>query len=292
MLMQRQPTPDEAVDTVWKVWIERDGIFKSRKLFPKLERMGLIASDVSSLASTRPDGWDSMFVGQSAFWQIDPRIFLFTLAPAHASPFPASSPLSSRSSSPNRIMGPFASNSHLPTYYPPAPPQYTLTDGTRHPLRSRPPASGQTIYTRWIPSFSQTLSFRAATDTDVGLLHKWMNEPRVAAMWGAQGDMDVQRNLLSRALTDNHSFPVVGCWDDKPFGYFEIYWVREDALGKLLPSDEDHDYDRGLHVLVGEQEFRGPHRVRVWLSALVHVCWLADLRTSRVMLEPRIDNTK
>ena len=44
--------------------------------------------------------------------------------------------------------------------------------------------------------------------------------------------------------------------------------------------------------LVGEQEFRGPHRAKVWLSALVHYFWLADNRTDTVMLEPRVDNEK
>jgi hypothetical protein len=32
--------------------------------------------------------------------------------------------------------------------------------------------------------------------------------------------------------------------------------------------------------------------VKIWLSALVHYCWLADSRTERVMLEPRVDNEK
>jgi RimJ/RimL family protein N-acetyltransferase len=82
----------------------------------------------------------------------------------------------------------------------------------------------------------------------------------------------------------------MGCWDGKPFGYFEIYWVKEDNLGKYLPIVSD--YDRGFHCLVGEQEFRGAHRVKIWLSALVHYCWLADNRTERVMLEPRVDNEK
>jgi len=44
--------------------------------------------------------------------------------------------------------------------------------------------------------------------------------------------------------------------------------------------------------LVGEEEFRGPSRVKIWLSALVHYCWLADNRTETVMMEPRVDNKR
>ena len=97
--------------------------------------------------------------------------------------------------------------------------------------------------------------------------------------------------FLSNSLTSKHSFPAIGCFDGKPFGYFEIYWVKEDRLAGHL-GEGCGDWERGLHCLVGEEEFRGEHRVKVWLSALVHFCWLADMRTQVVFMEPRVDNTK
>ncbi|KAI4157432.1 MAG: hypothetical protein LQ342_008291 [Letrouitia transgressa] len=124
------------------------------------------------------------------------------------------------------------------------------------------------------------------------LLHTWMNEPRVNAMWGAAGPRSAQEDFLKKSLNDKHSFPIIGCWDGKPFGYFEVYWVKEDQLGRQLSSHDFGNWDRGFHALVGEQEFRGPHRVKVWMSALVHYCWLADSRTERVLAEPRVDNKK
>ena len=119
-----------------------------------------------------------------------------------------------------------------------------------------------------------------------------MNQPRVSAAWGVSGPPPVQEAFLTRALNDKHSFPVIGCWDGKPFGYFELYWVKEDQLGRHLTGSDVNDWDRGFHALVGEQEFRGPHRVKVWMSALVHYFLLADPRTQRVIVEPRIDNEK
>jgi hypothetical protein len=127
--------------------------------------------------------------------------------------------------------------------------------------------------------------------TDVELLHKWMNDPRVAHSWGETGPASHQEAFLKQNLTNRHSMPVIGCFDGKPFGYFEIYWAKEDRLAQFLGGACD-DWDRGLHVLVGEQEFRGPHRFKVWINALVHYCWLADPRTNVVMLEPRVDNFK
>jgi hypothetical protein len=230
---------------------------------------------------------------------------------------------------PGNPSNPFQSASHLPTYYPPPPTQFITTNGIIHPLRPKPPRPGETFYTRYVPSVGQYLSFRAANSSaaphvhngpvsspplsahlkerhsdsivstmqslnihacDCELLHKWMNEPRINEFWGCAGEVKVQEAFLQNALKSKHSFPVIGCWDGKPFGYFEIYWVKEDQLGKY--AIDVGNYDRGLHVLVGEEEFRGPHRVGIWLSALVHYCWLADNRTERVLMEPRVDNEK
>jgi N5-hydroxyornithine acetyltransferase len=384
-----EKTPEEGRPKgEWIVNINREGIFKGKHLLPKLERMGLIASEDSTVGVDPADGvtnagegWSRMFVSQRSFWQLDARIYLFTLTPAQAnSPFPSVSPAVSRPGSPSRNStnlsatridndgsataiphlnrantppGPFTSGSHLPTFYPPAPAQYTFTNGTRHPIRPKPPRQGETFYTRWVPSLGQYISFRvaslskqavtyrgptssnvqpdamqapgtreslrsghtshsepalptisglsmsdAAIDdcetlrmSDTELLHRWMNDPRVSYSWGEQGPLSHQEAFLKHGLTSKHSFPVIGCFDGKPFGFFEIYWVKEDRLSGVVGGEVD-DWDRGLHVLVGEQEFRGHHRVKVWLSALVHYCWLADLRTRAVMMEPRVDNEK
>ncbi|RYN41315.1 hypothetical protein AA0113_g6783 [Alternaria arborescens] len=338
----------------WRININREGVFKGKVVLPKLERMGLIASEDSTVGCAQeessPEGWTHMFVSRRTFWQLDPRIYLFTLSPLANtnSPFPSGSPYPSRPSSPAggsdvkkeqqldqvspglwspTAPGPFHSSSHLPTYYPPPPAQYVFTNNTRHPIRPKPPRQGEILYTRYIPSVGQYLSFRvasisskalrhqgpvsspnrnsqiAASDSvapnmnsmnagmsDSEYLHKWMNDPRVSHFWGEAGPQSHQEEFLKNGLRSKNSFPVMGCWDGKPFGYFEIYWVKEDNLGKYLPIVSD--YDRGFHCLVGEQEFRGAHRVRIWLSALVHYCWLADNRTERVMLEPRVDNEK
>ncbi|KAJ5477475.1 Acyltransferase sidL [Penicillium diatomitis] len=344
----------------WRVNIRREGIFKGRNLLQKLERMGLIASEDSSVGlqpmETRDSSaWTNMFVSRRSFWQIDPRMYLFTLTPRGSPPSPSLTPYQSRHGSPAReslggplpaevsfhttnigtftSVGPFTSASHLPTYYPPAPTQYTFTRGVRHPVRPKPPHQGEVFYVRHVPSVDQYLSFRVpflpmsktsttgSKDTaapssrpstptatvssgvtsieqhlcskapsDLDMLHRWMNDPRVEAMWKEGGAREVQEQFLLKNLTSRHSFPVIGCWDGRPFGYFEIYWVKEDPLGRLL--DRVENYDRGIHLLVGEQEFRGSHRVAIWLSALVHHCFLSDMRTETVYLEPRVDNVK
>lgn len=364
----------------WRVKIRREGVFKSRNTLQKLERMGLISTEDSCVGVEHdprsPEGWGECFVSRRAFWQIDARIFLFTLAPVHHSPMIPASPFPSRPSSPERGQannnagsrgsprrpppqdiattsillessnpgvsspgGPFTSGSHLPTYYPAPPTQYIFTNHIRHPIRPKPPRQGETFYSRFIPSLESYLSFRvptlspkpvpyigpsapriaasssmnptAASSTlssisvatlptlanfteripDVEIFHRWMNNPRVNAFWGEAGPISHTTSVLTGALSSKHSFPVFACLDGRPFAYFEIYWVKEDRFGRLM-GGEVGNWTRGIHVLVGEEEMRGPHRVKVWLSALVHYCWLSDSRTDVVMLEPRVDNEK
>ncbi|KAI0411827.1 acyl-CoA N-acyltransferase [Xylaria grammica] len=335
----------------WRIRIKREGIFRSKDIIPKLERMGLITSFDSSVGCGLDDGeqgWDQMFVTRRMFWQIHSGIFLFTLQPLKTQhPSYPTSPVASRPTSPgpndapqrptsppaalqsiitadmpggpvpttlatapNFPVGPYYSSSHLPTYYPPPPLQYVITNSVRHPRRQKPPRMGETFYARFVPSMGKYLSFRVASLSpgpvphlgpvgrgekdgelahlcslsDRSLLQTWLSKPRVSAFWGGYHE-----NFLPDALKSQHSFPAIGLWDGVPFGYFEIYWVKEDPLGQYMGNDAQ-GFDRGMHVLVGEEWARG--KVALWLSSLLQWCWQADSRTMNVYLEPRVDNTR
>lgn len=339
-------TPDEGKPRgEWRVRIRRDGMLRGRNLLPKLERMGLIASldsTVGTEVGDTGDNWSDMFVTQRMFWQIPGRLFLFTLQPVSkssrsrpgspapsepGSPMPGeyspvrtqraaietgdphgTAPHSLHISTSSVPTSPFFSASHLPTYYPPPPLQYIITDHVRHPLRPKPPRMGEVFYTRFVPSVGQYLSFRVASlspqpvpyrgpigprppvrsdlvsMTDSALLESWHANPRVSKFWGKYSP-----EMLANALKSRHSFPAIGLWDGVPFGYFEIYWVKEDLLGRYAGSVVD-DWDRGCHVLIGEEWARG--KVQSWLTSLVHWMFCADYRTMNICVEPRVDNVR
>lgn len=332
----------------WRIHIKRDGVLRGRNLIPKLERMGLIASLDSAVGSSMDDNgeeWANMYASQNMFWQIPGGLFLFSLEPTrrNQSSHPGS-PVSSRPSSPARHLekshtnnhmspafhlsadvpgapppqtlaasptfpiGPYYSSSHLPTYYPPPPLQYTFSNNVRHPVRPKPPRMGEVFYTRFVPSVGQYLSFRVASSSpkavpylgpvspdtaagernhlttlcDIVLVQMWLSSPRVSKFWGGYVP-----NFLTNALTSKHSFPVIGMWDGVPFGYFEIYWVKEDVLGRYIDAG---DWDRGIHVFIGEEWARG--KVDIWMSSLVHWILCSDNRTMSVCMEPRVDNER
>ncbi|GAB7527637.1 hypothetical protein PS3A_00410 [Pseudomonas sp. 3A(2025)] len=169
-----------------------------------------------------------------------------------------------------------------------APQQYVITESKRHPLR--PVAPSGVLYSRYIPWLGQTLTFQQADpEHDLPAFNRWMNSPRVAQFWEEEGSLEQHRAYLQKQLADPHTLPLIGRFDGQPFGYFEVYWAKED---RISPFYEAGDYDRGLHLLVGEEAFRGKAFYTAWFSSICHYLFLDDPRTQRIVCEPRHDNER
>lgn len=161
-----------------------------------------------------------------------------------------------------------------------------LSDGKRHPRR--PPKPRGEVYRRFDARLGAWVSLRTLEiDQDVERFNRWQNNPRVEKFWQEAGSLEQHRQYLAKLEADPHALTLIGCFDDQPFAYFEAYWAKEDRIAPFYAAG---DYDRGIHMLVGEEAHRGPHKVASWLSALVHYLFLDDPRTQRVVAEPRADN--
>ncbi|MBK4991494.1 GNAT family N-acetyltransferase [Pseudomonas sp. S36] len=179
---------------------------------------------------------------------------------------------------------PWLGESVAPVY----PQQMRITDGKRHPQRA-PKPRGE-VYRRFDARLGSWVSLRTLEiEHDLERFNRWQNDPRVEAFWQEGGTLAQHREYLGKLDADPHTLTLIGCFDDEPFAYFEAYWAKEDRIAPFYPAD---DYDRGIHMLVGEQRHRGPHKVASWLSALVHYLFLDDPRTQRVVAEPRADNAR
>jgi hypothetical protein len=178
-------------------------------------------------------------------------------------------------------------------YAVPALPLMTVSSGTYHPVRPRKPkASEGPLYTRHILELGQTLTFEPISSKDeefVRLFTKWHNQDRVANGWRQRGTEQAQQSYLAGVEESASTLGLVGKWDGEPWGYVEIYWAKESNVGAYYDAA---DYDRGFHALVGEDRFRGSHRVRSWMGSVFHMLFTLDPRTQRVILEPRASNQK
>lgn len=169
------------------------------------------------------------------------------------------------------------------------PKRYTMTNGKRHPVRQSMP-DGVNIYQFFSPQINKTFSMRKIDiEKDLETFHAWMNQERVDFFWEESGDIEAHRKFLENALSDPKVLPMIGFFDDEPVGYFESYWVKED---RLAPYCDGRDYDRGMHMLIGNESFLGRDFSDVWLHSVVHFSMLADVRTNRLLGEPRNDNKR
>lgn len=168
------------------------------------------------------------------------------------------------------------------------PERLVMSEGRRHPRR--PPKSSGEVYRRFDARLEAWFSLRTLDiEADLERFNRWQNSPRVLAFWQEGGSLDHHRAYLQRLADDPHTLTLVGCFDDEPFAYFEAYWAKEDRIAPFYAVD---DYDRGIHMLVGEEHHRGPHKVAAWLAGLTHYLFLDDPRTRRVVAEPRADNAR
>ena len=163
-----------------------------------------------------------------------------------------------------------------------------MTATVSHPQRPAKP-QGE-VYRRFDPQLGAWISLRTLDiELDLERFNRWQNTPRVLAFWDEGGSLDDHRQYLEKLADDPHTLTLIGCFDDQPFAYFEAYWAKEDRIAPFYDAD---DYDRGIHMLVGEQAHRGPHKVASWLSALTDYLLQDDPRTRRIVAEPRADNAK
>jgi len=166
--------------------------------------------------------------------------------------------------------------------------RYVQSNNKRHPLRA-PKATGE-VYRRYIPKLDSHFSLRALNlEADLPLFSEWQNRDNVALFWEQRGTLDEHKKYLQDLQDDSHTQTLMGCFDDEPFGYFEMYWARED---RIAPFYDVHDYDRGAHTLIGNRRFQTPLRLKTWLCCLMHYLFLDDPRTQRIVGEPRIDNDR
>ncbi|KAF9557952.1 hypothetical protein CPC08DRAFT_639629 [Agrocybe pediades] len=170
-----------------------------------------------------------------------------------------------------------------------------------HPLRPSKPQPGEILYRRWCTHVNQSIEITFVDlegihdgsrspdgiSRHLAAFHKWHNDERVNKAWGEAGSLEAHRKYLETVLADPHVLPCMFSWDGELSGYIEIVYTKEDHVAQHYPNGvTPGDWDRGIHVLVGESKFLGRERSEIWMRSLIHYIFLTDPRTNFVIGEP------
>lgn len=163
-----------------------------------------------------------------------------------------------------------------------------LEDGRTYPIR--PAAHKGYVYKRYVPQLEKTVTFRLTDPVkDLDQFHEWHNQARVSFYWELNQSKEELKAYMEKGLESKHQIPMIVEVDGELAGYYEMYWVREDRLGPYYESDA---FDRGFHFLIGNKKFLGSKTTDLIVKCGLHLLYLDDCRTRRVMAEPRHDNQK
>ncbi|TVO37412.1 GNAT family N-acetyltransferase [Vibrio algivorus] len=164
--------------------------------------------------------------------------------------------------------------------------RHTAANGISHP--TRPPKPVGTVFQRYCYHLKRTVSFRMIDiSRDLDIFHQWHNHPLTSPIWELEGSLEMHSQYLQKLEQDPHQFAVIGEFDGVAFGYFEVYWSAEDRLG---PHYECQDYDRGIHILVGNLDYRGGTFFDAWGKSILHYCFLVEPQTNSIVGEPNAKN--
>ncbi|MCY7295229.1 GNAT family N-acetyltransferase [Alteromonas sp. a30] len=164
--------------------------------------------------------------------------------------------------------------------------EVTASNGITHPIRPSKPKG--VIFERYFYHLNRTLTLRVLDiERDLHCFNYWHNVPETAKVWELEGALQSHREYLQKQADDAHQYCVIGEFDGVPFGYFEVYWAPEDRLG---PHYQCENFDRGVHILVGNMAFRGSIYFDTWAKAIIQFCFQDDPRTNNVMGEPNAAN--
>lgn len=125
-------------------------------------------------------------------------------------------------------------------------------------------------------------------ERDLGRLHAWLGSEHVKPYWDLDQPLPEFRETLEEKLADGHQTLYIGYLDHVPMSYWECYWAAEDDVANHYDAAPT---DRGVHLLIGPEEYLGRGYARPLLRAVVAMQF-RDPETDRVIAEPDARNDR
>lgn len=133
------------------------------------------------------------------------------------------------------------------------------------------------------------ISIRSLCIDDLDLFHRWHHQDYVKEFWELDLTKPEHLKHIQNLLDNPYEDPLIVEMNGEPFAYYQVYWAFED---RIAPYCAPEPYDRGLHLLIGEQNYL---RTRHVYDSMLHVSQFLfeqHPQTQRIWAEPRSDNHK
>lgn len=114
------------------------------------------------------------------------------------------------------------------------------------------------------------LSFRRLDESDLPLLHRWLNTPHVLEWWDRPGPTpdEVRAKYLPRVTGTDDVTPYVICRNAAPIGYIQLYRIGEGRWGL-----HDAASSVGVDLFIGDARYvgrgLGPRILEAFLRSIV-----------------------
>lgn len=121
------------------------------------------------------------------------------------------------------------------------------------------------------------------------LFHQWHHQDYVSDFWEMAQTKNELERYIEKLLISPFQLPLIFEVEDRPVGYFEVYWAYEDRIAPYCSPDM---YDRGIHLLIGERSVLGTRYVLDAINLVSEFIFHEEPKTKRIWAEPRADNRK
>lgn len=122
---------------------------------------------------------------------------------------------------------------------------------------------------------------------DLDLVHRWMNEPHVAAFWGQAWSRGRWAAELRGQLEGEHSRPYLVRHGDEPLAYVEVYRVARDVVASRFTT---RPHDLGVHLAIGDLQRTGRGLGTAVLRAVAEGLLRAEDACTRILGDPAADH--
>ncbi len=133
------------------------------------------------------------------------------------------------------------------------------------------------------------VEFRPLTESDLPLLHSWLNRPHVLEWWnGASSLEDVRAKYLPR-IGSGKVRPYLAYLDSEPIGYIQSYVAIETEDGWWTGQSDPGVL--GIDQFIADPRLLGQGLGTAMASQFA--AWLLkDPRVGRLQVDPRPDNAR